>query len=245
MALLNKVADRESILVNVATGKALVGHIEESKVVHLLGDLGEFLPLLSGRVDTRGVVSASVQEEDAALGGGLHIGNHAVKVEANGVLVVVAVLLNLEAGVGEDGLVVGPRGGRDVNLLVAGVEALEESSADSQGTSAGDGLGNGDAVEGGILTVGKLGSESRQLGDTGDAGVLLVHVVFHDLLLGVADRGQDVGLALVITVGANTCRVEFVLADDCCGVDAELRRGERTEVDLLAVGVGFPSFGDT
>lgn len=187
MALLNKVADGKGILVNVATGKALVGHVEESKVVHLLGDLGKLLPLLGGRVNAGRVVSASVQEEDAALGGGLHVGNHALKVEANSILVVVAVLLDLEAGVGEDGLVVGPRGGRDENLLVTGVEALEESGADSQGTSAGDGLRNGNAVEGCILTVGELGGESRQLGDTSDAGVLLVHLVVNDFLLGIAD----------------------------------------------------------
>lgn len=264
MALLDKVADGKGVLVDVATGEALVGHVEEGKVLLLLGDLGELHPLLGGGIDTGRVVSAGVQEEDAALGGGLHVGNHALKVEANGVLVVVAVLLDLEAGVEEDGLVVGPRGGRDVDLLLAGVEALEEGGADSQGTSAGDGLGDGDAVEGGVLAVGELGGQGGQLGDTGDAGVLLVHLVVNDLLLGVADRGQDVGLALVIAVGTNTCSAgeKQALAErksletggfGCdvvvrgrSGATAMGRDGEgRTEVDLLGVDIGLPSFGDT
>lgn len=206
MPLLYKVADGKGVLVNVATGESLVGHVEEGKVALLLGDLGELLPLLLRRVDTGGVVSAGVEKEDAALGGGLDISDHALKVEANGVLVVVAVLLDLEASVGEDGLVVGPGRGGDVNLLLAGVEAGEEVGANAQGASAGDGLGDGQAVEGGrVLAIGELGSQRGELGNTGDAGILLVQLLINNLLLGFADGWQDIGLSLVITVSANTC----------------------------------------
>lgn len=206
MALLDKVANGEGVLVNVATGEALIGHVEKGKVALLLGDLGELLPLLLRGVDTGRVVGAGVEEEDAALRGGLDVGDHALEVEADGVLVVVAVLLDLEAGVGEDGLVVGPGRGGDVNLLVAGVEAGEEVGADAQGTSTRDGLGDGQAVESGrVLTVGELGGQGRQLGNAGDAGVLLVQLLANDLLLGLADGGQNVGLALVIAVSANAC----------------------------------------
>lgn len=205
MALLNEVADSKGILVNVATGKTLVSHVEEGKVALLLGDLGDLLPLLLRGVNASGVVSAGVEEEDAALGGGLDVGDHALKVEADGVLVVVAVLLNLEAGVGEDGLVVGPGRGGDVNLLLAGVEAGEEVGANAEGASAGDGLGDGQAAEGGrVLAVGELGGQGRELGNTGDAGVLLVQLLVNNLLLGLTDGGQDIRLALVITVGTNT-----------------------------------------
>ncbi len=222
VALLDKVADGKGVLVNVATGEALVGHVEEGKVAMLLGDLGNLLPLLLRGVDTGGVVSTGVEEEDTALGGGLDVGDHAVKVQANGMLVVVAVLLDLEAGVGEDGLVVGPRRGGDVNLLLAGVEAGEEVGANAQSTGAGDGLGDGQAVEGGrVLAVSELGGQGRKLGNTGDAGVLLVQLLVNDLLLGLADGGQDIRLALVITVSADTC--DGTLACDCyswvvCGV---------------------------
>lgn len=204
MALLDKVTDSKGILVGVTTGKALVGHVEEGKVALLLHNVGDLLPLLGGRVDASRVVGAGMEEEDAALRSGLDVGNHALEVEANGVLVVVAVLLDLETGVGEDGLVVGPRGGGDVDLLVAGVELGEEGSANSEGTSTRDGLCDGDAVEsGGVRAVGELGSSGSELGDTGDAGVLLVQLGVDDLALSLADRGENVGLASIVTVSTN------------------------------------------
>jgi hypothetical protein len=53
-------------------------------------------------------VRASMEQEDAVLWRVLDIRDHALEVEANGVLVVVSVLLNLETGVLEDRAVVGP-----------------------------------------------------------------------------------------------------------------------------------------
>lgn len=136
MALVDEMADSEGIRVSVSAGKALVGHVEEGKVTLLLHDGGNLLPLLSGRIDAGGVVSTSVQEEDASLGGGLDVSNHALKVEADSIFVVVAVLLNLEARVTENGLVVGPRRSRDVDLLVSGEKSLDErgANAESSGT---------------------------------------------------------------------------------------------------------------
>jgi hypothetical protein len=108
VALLNEVAERESVLVGVAGSEALVSHVEEGVVVARLDGVADLLPLLLGGVNTSGVVCASVEQDNAALGHGLDVGNHAVEVKADGVLVVVAVLLDLETAVGEDGLVVGP-----------------------------------------------------------------------------------------------------------------------------------------
>lgn len=155
MALLDKVTDSEGVLVGVATGKALVGHVEERKVILLLDDIRDLLPLLLAGVDTSRVVSTSVEEEGAAVRSSLHIGEKTLKVKTNGVLVVVAVLLDLKTGVVEDGLVVSPRGSGNVDLLLAGEKLGEESSADTESTSAGDGLGDDDTVEGGaVSTVG-------------------------------------------------------------------------------------------
>ena len=108
VALLNKVAQSKGVLVSVTAGETLVGHIEEGEVSLVLDDLADLLPLLLGRVNTGGVVGAGMEQEDATLGSGLDVGNQALEVEADGVLVVVAVLLDLEAGIAEDGLVVGP-----------------------------------------------------------------------------------------------------------------------------------------
>lgn len=205
LALLNKVADGKGILVSAATGEALVGHVEEGEVALGLDELGNLAPLSLGRIDTSGVVSTGVEEEDAALGSGLDIGNHALKVEANGVLVVVAVLLNLETSLGEDGLVVGPRGSGDVDLLLAVVELLEEGGADAESTSTGEGLGDDETVKSRrVGAVSELGGEGRELRNTGNSSVLLVHLAINNLLLGSADRGEDKGLAPVITVSTNT-----------------------------------------
>jgi len=108
VALLNEVAERVRILVGVTRREALVGHVEEGVVVALLDGVADLPPLLLGRVNTSRVVCAGVQKDNAALGHGLDVCDHAIEVEANGVLVVVAVLLNVKTAVGEDGLVVCP-----------------------------------------------------------------------------------------------------------------------------------------
>jgi hypothetical protein len=208
VALLDEVADSEGILVDVTAGEALVGHVEEGEVVLLLHNLGDLLPLLLGRVNASGVVSAGVEEEDTAERSGKEVSLETLEVEADGLLVVVAVLLNLEAGIGEDSLVVGPRRGGNEDLLVARVEALKESGTNAQSASAGDGLSDGDTVKDRrVGAVGQLSGKGRELGDTGDSGVLLVQLGVDDLELGLANGGQNVWLALVISVGTNTCRL--------------------------------------
>lgn len=204
MALLDKVAQGKGVLVNVARREALVRHVEEGEVAGLLDGLGDLPPLLLRGVHASGVVRAGVEQEDAPLGRLLDVLHHALKVQADGLLVVVPVLLDGEAGLGEDGVVVGPRGVGDVDVLGAGVEGAEEGGGDAQGAGARDGLGDGDPVEGRAgLAVREARGGGGELGEAGDAGVLLVHLVGDDLLLGGADRGKDVGLAGVIAVGAD------------------------------------------
>lgn len=147
MALLDEVADWKSILVGVTGGESLVSHIEESVVLSSLDGIGDLFPLLLSWVDTSWVVCASVEEEDGSLLGTLDIRNHALEIKTNGVLVVVSVLGDLEAGVSEDGTVVGPRWIWDVDLLCAWVPLCEELTADAESASAGDGLGDDEAVK--------------------------------------------------------------------------------------------------
>ena len=94
MALLDEVAERVGILVGIARGEALVSHVEEGVVVALLDSVADLPPLLLGRVNTSRVVCAGVEKDNAALGHGLDVGDHSIEVEADGVLVVVAVLLD-------------------------------------------------------------------------------------------------------------------------------------------------------
>lgn len=57
------------------------------------------------------------------------------------------------------------------------VVALEEGATDAEGTGTGDGLGDSDTVlseRSRVRAVGELESSLGELGDTGDASVLLV-----------------------------------------------------------------------
>ena len=202
VALLDEVTGSKSILVSVTAGEALVGHVEEGEVALLLHDIADLAPLVLGGVNTGRVVGTGVQQNDTVLGSSLDVGNQTLEVQANGVLVVVAVLLDLKAGVLENGVVVGPAGVGKVDLLRVGVEALQESTTNSQGTGSRDGLGDDEAVllqDGGVGAVGKLSGGLGEGRDTGDASVLLVAARGHDLVLGGADGGQNVRLTRVVT----------------------------------------------
>jgi hypothetical protein len=212
VALLDEVAQSKSVGVGVAASEALVGHVEEGVVVAGLDGLTDLLPLLLGRVHTCRVVGAGVQQDDALLGHGLDVGHHALDVEADGLGVVVAVLLSLEARVREDGDVVGPGWGRDVDGLCAGVEAREEVGADAQRAGAGDALRDRDATLLHRSRLGAIGERGGSLGearDARDAGVLVVGAALKQLLLSGCDGRQDVGLAGVIAVGAYS-QVDFL-----------------------------------
>lgn len=207
VALLHKVTRSESILVSVTAGKTLVGHVEEGKVALLLHDVANLAPLVLSRVNTGRVVSAGVEQDDAILRSSLDVGKQTLEVETDGVLVVVAVLLHLETRVLEDSVVVGPAGGGEVDFLCVRVEALQESTTDSQGTGTRDGLGDNETVvleDGRIGTVGEFRSSLSERRNTSDAGVLLVETRGNNLVLSSANGGQNVGLALVVTCSSRT-----------------------------------------
>jgi hypothetical protein len=98
--------------------------------------------------------------------------------------------------------VVGPARVGEVDLLGVGIEALQECTADSQGTSAGNGLGDNEAVllKGRrVLSVGQLRSGASEGRNTGDASIFLVKAGGDNLVLCGTNRRQNVRLALVIT----------------------------------------------
>ena len=137
----------------------------------------------------------------------------ALKVKANGLLVEVPVLLDLQARVTEDGGMVTPRGSGQVDDFGIRIVASKEGTTNAECTSTRDGLGHGDAVFGEssrVLTIGELESGLGEVGDTSDASVLLVKGRVDDLLLGLADRGENVGLALVVAVSTDTCTCQCV-----------------------------------
>lgn len=129
MPLSQEMTERIRIAVCIPTRKALVGHIEKSKVPLGLHHIANLAPLRLGRVNARGVMCAGVQQEDTVGRRSLDIGNHALEVEADGVLVVIAILLDLQTGVLEDSGMVRPAGGGDVDLFAVRVETFEEGPA--------------------------------------------------------------------------------------------------------------------
>lgn len=250
MALLSKVSNSISITVSVSTGETLVGGIEESNVVLLLHDLADLAPLSLSRVDSSRVVSTGV-EQDGALGrGSLQVLDQTDKVKPDGVLVVVAVLDDLKTGVLEDGIVVGPAGSRDVDLL-AGGETFEESCTYPQGTGSRDGLCDGDAV---LLDDGGFGTESELRGslgerwDTGDSGVFLVQARANNFVLRSTNGRENVWLSLVVTYPSQpvslNCHPNTIVRVASAG-EGLLTVSSNTEIDLLLVGIGLESLGDT
>ena len=202
VTLLHEVTRGERITVRVSTGEALVRHVEEGKVALLLHDIANLAPLVLSRVNTGRVVRAGVEHDDAVVGGSLDVCNQTLEVETNGVLVVVAVLLHLQTGVLENSVVVGPAGGREVDLLSVRVETLQESTANSQRTGTRNGLGDDKTVlleDGRIGSVGQLRSTLGEGRDTSDTGVFLVGLRGDNLFFCSANGRKDVRLALVVT----------------------------------------------
>lgn len=78
---------------------------------------GDLAPLLFGRIYAGRVVSAGMEKEDAAAGGGFDGIEHAVKVKTLGFGGEVRVCLDRNVDVGEDLVVVRPCRVRDVDCL--------------------------------------------------------------------------------------------------------------------------------
>lgn len=205
VALRDKVSQRVRVLVGAARGEALVGHVEEGQVAARLDGVADGTPLLRRGIDAGGVVGAGVQQEDGALGRILDVPQQAVDIEPDGLLVVVAVGLDVQAAVVKDGPVVCPRRRWQVHRLVVGVEALQEGAGDPEGSGAGNGLRDGHAVQHRIASaIGEHASRLSEGGNAGDARILLVQALFEKALLGGTHRRKNVWLARIVTVGANT-----------------------------------------
>ena len=185
MALGLEMPDRESILCGVAAGKPLIGHVKEWVMLLLLDNIADLLPLLVRRVYTSRIMGTSVKKNDATLWGSLEILYHTVKVETNGVLVVVSVLYDLQARVLENSIVVCPAGGGYVDLLAGRIVTREELATNPKSASAGDRLSYCDPVFLDCVGAGTVGEDSSSFGErryTFDSRVFLVECRVDDFL---------------------------------------------------------------
>jgi hypothetical protein len=207
MTFLHEVPGSKRIAICVATGKALVGHIEESKMLLLLDDIADPEPLLLCGIHTCWVMGAGMEDDDALSRGSPEVLEEAFEVQPNGPFIVVAVLLNLKTRILEDGIVVCPARCRDVDLFAVRVEALKEGSAYPQGTGAGNRLSNSKTVlldGGGVGPIGQFRSCFDEGWHSSDASILLVKTRRNNLVLCGSDGGENVWLTLVVTCKKTT-----------------------------------------
>lgn len=113
----NEVTDGPGIVFETPGRKALVGCIEEGEERSTLHECGNLLPLISRWVYTRRIVSTRVQEDDATFGSLFESIDHALKVEALGLGGKVRVCVYWDFDIGEDLVVVGPRGRGEIDGL--------------------------------------------------------------------------------------------------------------------------------
>lgn len=210
-ALLQEVSHAVSVLFEITGGESLVGYVEVGEQIVFLHGLGDSVPLLRGGINTSGVVSASVQEDDGAWLGVGEIGEHAVKVQSLGLGVVVSIFSNFESSSLEYLSMVGP--GRLAEIEGGVSELLEEVSNDLKSSSATQGLAGRDSAAlkfGVIPTEGNLLGANNEFSNTVNRSVLLIKSgVIDDLMFDLLDNGEDVGFAIVVSVGADT-QVDFL-----------------------------------
>lgn len=139
-ALFHEVADGPGVAGQVARGEALVCGVEEGEVGSLAHDGGDLAPLVLAGVDAGGVVGARMQEDDGAGRRCPQRLQHAVKVQALGLLVEVGVVGDLEADIGKDLVVIGPCWARQVDGGFLRMELGEECATEVDGAGARDGL---------------------------------------------------------------------------------------------------------
>jgi len=197
--------DSVRVLLERTRGEALVSRVEPGEETLALHDLCDLAPLLLGRIDTGGVVGASMEKDDSALGSSLEVGEHAVDVETAGGSVPVAVGGDGEVrGLG-DGVVVAP--GRLGDVDGGSTHELgDELGSDAETTGTGEGLDGADAT---LLDGERVGAEEDLTSELAHSlvaalgEVLLIELGLQDLLLSTEDALENLGLAIVSAIGTD------------------------------------------
>lgn len=124
----NKVPHCPGVVLEAPGCEALVGAVEEGKVVLCADGFGELDPLVVGEVDAGRVVSTGMQEDDATRRRLLNGRYHAREVKAFGLRGEIGVGFYREIDIGKNLVVVGPCWGGEVDGLIrgAGIEFGEE-----------------------------------------------------------------------------------------------------------------------
>ena len=101
------VTDRKRIGVDICR-KALVGHVDKRHKFAFDDDIGDRPPLGLARIQARGIVTASVQQNDVAVRHGAQRIEHCVDFEHMALGVIVGVRLEIQPGTAEQGDMIRP-----------------------------------------------------------------------------------------------------------------------------------------
>jgi len=104
---LNKVPHRPGVLVQITTSKALVSAVKEHIVVLLQNDLRDHLPLFLRGVHARRVVRARMKQERGTLRRCPERINEPIKIQSNGLRIIVWIFHRFDPDVFKDRVVVG------------------------------------------------------------------------------------------------------------------------------------------
>ena len=204
-ASVNKLLHRCAVFCQ-AISKALVGHVQKGYQLVGLDDADHLIPLRWRDVVAGRVVAAGVQYDDGTRRSCAQIGQHAGKVQVASLGVVVAVGLDFETGIGEQGAVVLPARVADQHLGI-GVQVFQKIGANLQAAGAAQGLDGGNAA---TLDGFALGTEHQRL----DGSVVGHNAVnrqiaarrglVHHGLFGRLHASQQRQLAVVVVIDADT-----------------------------------------
>lgn len=95
--LLHEVSHCERVLVCATASKTLICHVEERIMFFLFHHIADLLPLILCRIDAGRIVCTGVEEDNAGFRCGLEIRYHSIKIQSNGILVVIAVFFDLQS----------------------------------------------------------------------------------------------------------------------------------------------------
>ena len=131
-AVVEEVAEAESVVVEVAGGEAVVGGVEEGVEPVLFADFEDLFPLVFGWVYTGGVVGAGVEEDCGAGGAFGEILEHAFDIETFSGGFKVSIVTGLNTSSSEHSFMVTPS--RIRNIKWSRSKLRQEFSDDAEST---------------------------------------------------------------------------------------------------------------
>ena len=121
-----EVSDRFDIFENVSTCKSLISWIEERNKFFLLHHIGYFFPIWGGRVNSCGVVSTGMEQDNVILLSVFEERDKFIDFDFFSFRVVVRILFYLKVGSLNDILMVGPSWRRNQNFDFVAVKFLSD-----------------------------------------------------------------------------------------------------------------------